>query len=77
MHIQGAEARREPLECSVGDPADRPERMVLRDALLQRYVTEHRSRLLVGSTHLSAPFVSGSMVVQSDRHVALTFSAAC
>jgi hypothetical protein len=77
IDIQRPEPRREALERPIGDAPDRPQWMIRRHPLLQRDVAKHRSRLLVGSTHRSAPFVSGSMVVRSDRYVVLTFSAAC
>src|SRR5215471_18184094 len=47
------------LECAIADAPDRPQRMIWRHTLLQRDVAEHRSGLLVGSAHRSAPFVSG------------------
>jgi hypothetical protein len=37
--------------------------------VLGRNVTEHRPRLVIGSTHWRAPFVSWSIVVQRDRYV--------
>ena len=77
LDIQRAEPRREPLQRPIGDAANRAQRMIRRHPLLERHVAEHRSRLLVGSTHQAAPFVSGSMVVRMARHVVLTFSAAC
>ena len=57
------------LKLPVGDVPDRTERMVGRDPRFQRHVTEHRSWLLVGSTHWSEPFVSASIVVRGDRKV--------
>ena len=80
VDIQRPEARRELLQRIIGDATNRAQGMVLRDAVLQRDVAEHRSRLLVGSTHRAAPFVSGSMVVRGDHDVDplfVTFSAAC
>ncbi len=58
------------------DPADGPQRVIRRHSRPQRHAAEHRSRLFVGSTHRSAPFVSGIMVVRRDLHEVLTFSAA-
>ncbi len=80
LDIQRAKLGREPLERTIGDVPDGPQRMVRRDPVLQRHIAEHRSGLLVGSTHRLAPFRCGSMVVRGDPYVdplSLTFSATC
>jgi hypothetical protein len=69
LHIQRPEARRQPLERAIGDAADCPQGVVGWHALVKRDVTEHRSRLLVGSAHRAAPFACGSIVVPGARRV--------
>ena len=51
VRVQRAEPRRDPLQGAVRDLADRRAADDPRHALLQRDVAEHRSWLLVGSTH--------------------------
>ena len=61
MDIQPAQLRREAVQGAIGDAPNRPERMIAGDPLLERHIAEHRPRLLVGSTHRLAPFVSRSI----------------
>ena len=81
VRIHPREAGRQLREHAVGHRPNRAQRMVGADAPLGREVTEHVVRLIVRSTHRSAPFSRfGSMVVRRNRRVdpgPVTFSAPC
>ena len=70
IRIHLRKARRQVGEHAVRHHANRAQRMIGAHALLGRQVTEHVAGLLVGSTHVVAPFRNvGSIVVRRDHDV--------
>ena len=75
------ELRRHRTQRVIGQSADRTKRVICRHPLLGRQVAQHMLRLLVGSAHVEAPFLtacshrstSGSLC----RSLTRTFSATC
>src|SRR5829696_1023724 len=56
LDIQHVELGRQSGQRPIGHPANRSQRMIRRHTFLRRDVAEHRSWLLIGSTHRSPPF---------------------
>ena len=56
VHVQRAELRRQRRKRTIRNLADRSQRVIGRDPLLQRDVAEHRTRALVCSAHLLLQF---------------------
>jgi len=67
LDIERAQLRRDQFERPIGNPPDRPQRIIRRHARLERHVTNHRSRLLVRSARQETPFVVGAFIRQEER----------
>ena len=75
------ELRRHRTQRVIGQSADRTKRVICRHPLLGRQVAQHMLRLLVGSAHVEAPFLTAwshrSTPGSLCRSLARTFSATC
>src|SRR5439155_3128219 len=51
LSVHGVEARREQVQEGIHPPANRPQRLVGRNASLRRKIAEHRAWLKIASAH--------------------------
>jgi hypothetical protein len=78
MRIKRGEPGAHPGQNVINQRADRPQRMILRDAIIQSHVRKHPVRSLFLAAHRKSPrrFVRGNGIIKSIQ-TRESFSAAC